>query len=73
MHLSSIRISDSLYFIDCTLSGNYFIQNDAIIETKNSTILTTIKRQQFVKLIDFFNKIDDSKICKLQIIIRKML
>ena len=51
-----MRITDGSHFIDCTLFGNYQISNNAIIETKNATTVTTFRRLQIVKLIDYFSK-----------------
>lgn len=52
--------------------GNYLISNNAVIETKNATTVTTFRRFQIVKLIDYFSKIDENRITKLKIMIRKM-
>jgi hypothetical protein len=67
-----MRITDGAHFIDCTLFGNYQISNNAIIETKNATTVTTFRRLQIVKLVDYFSKIDDNRITKLKIMVRKM-
>lgn len=53
----SIRISDGMHFIDCTLSGNYQLTNNNIVEIKNGTAVTTFKRYHTAR-IDFFSKID---------------
>jgi hypothetical protein len=59
--------------VDCTLSGNYQIVADAICLTKNTAMVSSFKRLHLVKLVDYFSKIDETKICKLKIIVRKML
>ena len=58
--------------MDCTLSGNYQITGPFISETKNATTLTNFKRMHIVKIVDYFSKLDETRICKLKIIIRKM-
>lgn len=60
-----------MHFIDCTLSGNYLLSNGSIVEIKNGTAVTTFKRYHTAR-IDFFSKIDESRIVKLKLMIRKM-
>jgi len=41
--------------------------------TKNMATVSSFKKLHLVKLIDYFSKIDETKICKLKIIVRKMI
>lgn len=65
-------MSDGICFVDCTLSGNYQILNGVICEIKNTTTVTHFRQFHVVRLVDYFSKLDENKICKLKIIIRKM-
>ena len=67
-----MRISDGFNFIDCTLSGNYVLQQGTITETKSTNALSTFRPLQIIRVIDYFSKLDESKICRLQIIIRRI-
>ena len=66
-------MSDGHHFVDCTLSGNYQIAGSTICETKNATTLTHFRKMHIVKIVDYFSKLDETRICKLKMIVRKMI
>lgn len=68
----SLRISDKEAFLDCLLVGSYTISRSAIVSTEYTHSSQTIKPLDIIKVVDYFCKIDTSKICHLRIIIRKI-
>lgn len=58
-------------FIDCLLVGNYLIEGDCITSAGRGRG-EEFRRMDIVQLIDYFHKIDESRITKLKIIVRKL-
>jgi hypothetical protein len=52
--------------------GPYTIAQSRIVSTEYSRSLQAFKRYDMVRVVDYFCKVDASKICQLKIIIRKL-
>ena len=72
MNIDRIRLSDTITFIDCTLLGNFTLQDGKIISKEHNRSGVEFKIYDIVRLEDCFCKIDTKKMCKLRMIIRKM-
>ena len=69
-------MSDGSTFCDAILLGPYEIINDKIVVnpfTAYHGTTMSFKKYDIIKLIDYFDKIDHSKICRLKIMIRKII
>lgn len=76
MDIHSIRLSDGLNFFEATLIGPYDVVNNKIIVSPFTSYHSTsmeFKRYDVVKIVDFFSKMDDTKICRLKMMIRKII
>ena len=68
-------MSDGVTFFDSTLLGPYEVANDKIVVSPFTAYhgnTLTFKKFDIVKVLDFFSKIDESKICRLKMVIRKI-
>jgi len=65
-----------LHFFDATLLGPYDVVNNRILVTAfagyHGTALE-FKKFDVVKVVDFFSKLDETKICRLKMMIRKIV
>ncbi len=68
-----MRISDGESFIDCPLVGLYRIHNQKIVSSQLNTVTNTFQKYDIIRVMDYFSKIEESKICPLKIIIRRMV
>lgn len=63
-------------FFDATLLGPYDVVDNKILVSAyggyHGTVLE-FKKFDVIKVIDFFSKLDDTKICRLKMMIRKIL
>jgi len=76
LKILSIRLSDGINFYDAILLGPYDIINNKIVVSPFTAYHSTtmeFKKFDIIKLIDYFNKIDHSKICRLKMMIRKII
>lgn len=70
-----MRLSDGTTFFDATLLGPYELTNGRIVVTPFSAShgsAQAFQKYDLVKLTDFFSKVDDTKICRLKMMIRKI-
>ena len=44
-----------------------------ICETKSAITLPSFRKMHIIKIADYFSKLDETRICKLKIIVRKMI
>ena len=69
-------MSDGLNFFDATLLGPYDVLNNKILVSSFSGYHGTaleFKKFDVIKVVDFFSKLDDTKICQLKMMIRKIV
>jgi len=73
--LLRLRLSDGTTFFDATLLGPYDVSQDKIVVSPftgyHGNILS-FKRFDLIRILDYFSKIDDTKICRLKMVIRKI-
>lgn len=75
MYLFRVRVSDGTTFFDATLLGPYELTNGRIVMATFSSAhgsASAFQKNDLIKITDFFSKIDDSKICRLKMMIRKI-
>jgi hypothetical protein len=71
----SLRLSDGATFFDATLVGPYELAGSKITVSPFSAYHGTneFKKYDIVKVVDFFSKVDLAKICRLKMMIRKIV
>ena len=67
-------MSDGATFFDATLIGPYELANNKILVSPFTAYHGTMefKKLDIIKIVDFFSKIDLTKICRLKMMIRKI-
>lgn len=75
LHPLSLRLSDGATFFDATLVGPYDLAGSKITVSPFSAYHGTneFKKYDIVKVVDFFSKVDLAKICRLKMMIRKIV
>lgn len=70
-----VRLSDGSTFFDAALIGPYELANNKIRVSPFTAYHGTMEfaRYVIVKVVDFFSKIDPTKICRLKMMIRKIV